>query len=315
MTSFLHHPSALGSRLRRLTEAITGEAASIYALYQIPLRPKWFPVYAALAEQGRLSIVSLAREIGHTHPSVCRIVREMSAAGLVEEARDAQDMRRTMVQLTEAGRALLPSMKEALEDVASATDQLMQETRHNLWRALEEWEERLQGRSLRERTVEQRRARLRRQLRIRPWQEGDEEAFYRLNEQWISAHWELEEHDREVLSHPEHLLEEGGQIFAATLGERVIGVCALVRLHEGPWTHELAKLAVSPEAQGLGAGRALCEAVIDAARADGCKRLFLESNTGLRPAIHLYRSLGFQEVEDTHPHYARGDIQMTLPLA
>lgn len=152
-------------------------------------------------------------------------------------------------------------------------------------------------------------------LCVRPWQADDAEAFYRLNEQWISAHWELEEHDREMLSHPERILEEGGQIFTATLGERIIGVCALIRLHEGPWTHELAKLAVSPEAQGLGAGRALCEAVIAAARADDGQRLFLESNTGLHPAIHLYRSLGFQEIEDAHPHYARGDIQMELTLA
>src|SRR5258708_38731943 len=83
---------ALGSRLRRLSEQRTEQAAGIYDLYQVDLQPKWFPVFYALdpstggqkseegAEPGK-SIMDIAREIGHTHPSVSQIVREMAAKG------------------------------------------------------------------------------------------------------------------------------------------------------------------------------------------------------------------------------------------
>ena len=46
----------------------------------------------------------------------------------------------------------------------------------------------------------------------------------------------------------------------------------------------------------------------------GADKLFLESNTRLKPAIALYRKLGFKELPEYHPAYARGDIQMDLDL-
>ena len=36
---------AIGSRLRMLTEKITVEAASIYKMFGVDLKPKWFPVF------------------------------------------------------------------------------------------------------------------------------------------------------------------------------------------------------------------------------------------------------------------------------
>ena len=53
---------------------------------------------------------------------------------------------------------------------------------------------------------------------------------------------------------------------------------------------------------------------MDKARALGAKSLFLESNTLLKPAIHTYKKLGFRELAEYHPAYARGDIQMELTL-
>ena len=35
---------AIGSRLRMLTDRITNDAAEIYRLYGVDIRPKWFPV-------------------------------------------------------------------------------------------------------------------------------------------------------------------------------------------------------------------------------------------------------------------------------
>jgi len=77
---------------------------------------------------------------------------------------------------------------------------------------------------------------------------------------------------------------------------------------------EIAKLAVDPEARGNGIGDALFSTAIERARSLGAKKLFLESNTLLKPAIGLYRKFGFTELSDYHPAYARGDIQMELNL-
>src|SRR5579872_3349245 len=65
---------ALGSRLRRLSEQMTEQAAAIYDLYQVDLHPKWFPVFYSLSPTEEKSITDIAREIGHTHPSVSQIV-------------------------------------------------------------------------------------------------------------------------------------------------------------------------------------------------------------------------------------------------
>ena len=41
---------AIGSRLRVLTEKLTRDAASIYGLYGVDLKPKWFPVFYSLTD-------------------------------------------------------------------------------------------------------------------------------------------------------------------------------------------------------------------------------------------------------------------------
>ena len=93
-----------------------------------------------------------------------------------------------------------------------------------------------------------------------------------------------------------------------------VGVCALCKMDDPLYDYELAKLAVSPKAQGKGIGLLLCETVVEKAKELGAKRLFLESNTLLKTAIHIYRKLGFKELSEYHPAYERGDIQMELSI-
>ncbi len=60
---------ALGSRLRRLSELLTDQAAEVYTLYEVELQPKWFPVFYVLSSVEEKSITQIAQEIGHSHPS------------------------------------------------------------------------------------------------------------------------------------------------------------------------------------------------------------------------------------------------------
>ena len=61
---------------------------------------------------------------------------------------------------------------------------------------------------------------------------------------------------------------------------------------------EIKRLWVDPTARGLGAGRALVQAVIDLARMGGYRRVILDTHAGrLVAAYNLYRSMGFTECE------------------
>jgi putative acetyltransferase len=150
------------------------------------------------------------------------------------------------------------------------------------------------------------------EIEIRPLQPGEEEAFRALNEQWIAKYFRIEEKDREVLCDPAgKILNQGGHIFFAIAGSIPIGTCALLAMRQGGY--EVAKMAVEEKYRGLGIGRALLEYVLVEARRLGARRLYLETNSALSNAIHLYESMGFRHVDPvqvTPSPYARANVFM-----
>lgn len=60
---------------------------------------------------------------------------------------------------------------------------------------------------------------------------------------------------------------------------------------------EMKRLYVRPEGQGTGAGRLLCEELMQEAKALGYRTMLLDSLRRLEAAVGLYRKLGFAEVE------------------
>jgi len=141
------------------------------------------------------------------------------------------------------------------------------------------------------------------------------EAFYQLNKAWIDRYFTMEPKDHETLGHPErNILEPGGHILVALTGGKPVGVCALLVSDRPGCRFELGKMGVAPEDQGRGIGRALCLAALETARRHGARKVYLESNTILEPAIRLYRSLGFREVDAGASPYKRSNIQMEVVL-
>jgi GNAT superfamily N-acetyltransferase len=141
------------------------------------------------------------------------------------------------------------------------------------------------------------------------------EAFKALNERWISAYFTMEAADYKALDHvDEYIIQNGGHIIVALLDDVPVGVCALIKMNDQIYDFELAKMAVTPEAQGKRIGWLLGQAIIEKAKSLGAKALYLESNTILAPAIQLYRKLGFIEVFGRPTPYERCNIQMELTL-
>jgi DNA-binding MarR family transcriptional regulator len=304
---------ALGSRLRRLSEQMTEQAAGIYDLYQVPLQPKWFPVFYSLSPTGEKSITDIAREIGHTHPSVSQIVRELAVRGYVIEKKGESDGRKNFVLLSPAGQQVLEKMQPQLKDVAAAIGKAMVETQHDLWKAICEWEFLLEQKDLLQRVREEKKLRESARVEIVDYTPEYRQAFRDLNEEWITKYFRMEEGDHKALDHPqENILDKGGHIFMALYKGEAVGTCGLMAMDDGGF--ELAKMAVSPHAQGLGIGYLLGRACIDKARALGAPRVFLESNTTLKAAISLYHKLGFRKVAGPPSPYERANIQMQLLL-
>jgi putative acetyltransferase len=150
---------------------------------------------------------------------------------------------------------------------------------------------------------------------IRPLEtEADAEAFRRLNEEWITRYFVLEEKDREVLGNPRKMiLDKGGQIFMVYSGEQAVGCVALIPMGDGVF--ELSKMAVAPEMRGLGIGRRLLEHVVAEAKKFGARSLFLGSSTKLKNAVHLYEAVGFRHVPAERlpaMEYVRADVFMEM---
>jgi DNA-binding MarR family transcriptional regulator len=302
---------ALGSRLRRLSEQMTEQAAALYDLYQVDLQPKWFPVFYSLAANGEMTITDLAREIGHTHPSVSQIVREMAARGYVIEKKGADDGRKNFVVLSPAGHQLREKMQPQIDDVTAAIEGTMKETHHDLWKAIGEWEFLLEQKSLLQRVRDAKKIRESRKVELVEFEPRYATAFRQLNEEWITTYFRMEESDYKALDHPmEYIIDGGGYIYMALYKGEPVGTCALIRMEDGGY--ELAKMAVSPKAQGLGIGYLLGQACIDKARSLGAYRVYLESNTMLKPAINLYHKLGFRKVAGPPSPYERSNIQMEI---
>ncbi|MVT43511.1 GNAT family N-acetyltransferase [Chitinophaga oryziterrae] len=306
---------ALGSRLRLMTARITDDAAMIYGLYGVEFSPKWFPVFFVLSEDGENTITEIANEIGHSQPSVSKIIQEMTAAGLVQENRESPDKRRNVVALTKKGKKVSERIKVQCADVDAAIESIISEARHNLWEAIEEWEFLLEQKSLLRRVQEQKKLRESKDVQIVNYEDQYQAAFKSLNEEWISTYFQMEEADYKALDNPKgYILDKGGKIFVALYNNEPVGVCALIKMNDPDYDFELAKMAVSPKIQGKSVGWLLGQAVVNAAKELGASRIYLESNTALKPAINLYQKLGFKKVVGRSTPYERCNIQMELQL-
>jgi len=304
---------ALGSRLRRLSEQMTEQASGIYDLYQVDLQPKWFPVFYSLSPTEEKTITDIAREIGHTHPSVSQIVREMAAKGYVIEKKGELDGRKNFVLLSPIGREMREKMQPQIDDVTSAIEKAMKETHHDIWKAIAEWELLLEQKSLLRRVQEEQKMRESRAVKIVDYNPVYQEAFRRLNEEWIRKYFRMEESDHKALDHPqEYIIDKGGHIYIGLYKGEPVAACALIRMDDGGF--ELAKMAVSPKAQGLGIGYLIGKACIEKARELGAHRVYLESNTTLKAAVNLYHKLGFRKSAGAPSPYERCNIQMELML-
>lgn len=298
----------LGSRLKRLAERMQGGAARFVGSLGINVQPTHMGLLAAL-DRAPMTVGELREAVGTSQPGVTRGIGQLIEMGLVESEHRA-DRRQRALRLSREGEALMVRVKlEVWPQLERAVKSVTKDAAGSFLEQVAAIEK-----ALIERPLDLRAAGAPAQLRLREYSSELQQSFYDINAEWISAMFELEPADKQVLEDPQtHILGPGGAILfveASELG--IIGTCALRKT--GPESAELTKMGVKSEARGLKAGEFLLAATIARARQMGIHDLYLLTNSKCAAAIHLYEKLGFEhdaEVMAKHAtRYKRCDVAM-----
>jgi ribosomal protein S18 acetylase RimI-like enzyme len=124
--------------------------------------------------------------------------------------------------------------------------------------------------------------------------------LFRAYADWLAVDLRFQNFERELATLPGAYAPPQGRLLLAKIGGEAVGCVALRPLEPG--ISEMKRLWIEPGFAGAGIGRALAEAIIDAAHDAGYERMRLDTIPERMPAAqHLYRSLGFVEIP---PYYA-----------
>ena len=97
--------------------------------------------------------------------------------------------------------------------------------------------------------------------------------------------------------------QENDYFAVAEVDGQMIG--SIVIVHQPDLVARLRWFLVLPEARGAGLGRRLVEDAMTFCRQKGFKSVMLSTISDLKPAIHLYESVGFRLIEQ-HTHQIWG---------
>lgn len=131
--------------------------------------------------------------------------------------------------------------------------------------------------------------------------------FIQFNKDWIIDNFGfLEKEDIETFEKIDEELADGAMIYFAVENGVALATCMAKPMGNDTW--EICKLASNKQKTHTGCGSAVFGAAVQWAVSHGAKRLFLLSNSKLKPALHIYEKYGFHEIKLDNYEYVRGDI-------
>ncbi len=140
--------TAFGSRLRRLLERLDREVLAVYRGAGHRFEPRWYGVFAALRDDGPLTVGELSQRLGISHPAVSQVRTALEAAGLITGNGDPRDGRRHVLSLTSHGRETAARLAPLWSALAVAVGGMLAEYAPNLPGDLDALERALDERGL-----------------------------------------------------------------------------------------------------------------------------------------------------------------------
>ena len=133
-------------------------------------------------------------------------------------------------------------------------------------------------------------------MRIRAWQPSDGPQIVGLITSIITQEFpgDQKAYPVEDLEHLAETYQGSANAFlVAEEGDRVIGTCGVKA--DGPHSAILRRLFVDPEYRGRGVGHSLLNEALAFCRKKGFREAIIRTSTGMRQAIQLCSSMGFQQ--------------------
>jgi MarR family transcriptional regulator, organic hydroperoxide resistance regulator len=126
----------LGTQLRHLIELLDGAVEAAYVSAGVETRPRYTPVFRALAEREPSTIGDIAAVAGITQPAATQTIALMIKDGLVSARPAPDDARQRLVRLTKKGRDLFPKMQACWAATTLAAESLDRDAPLSLSEAL-----------------------------------------------------------------------------------------------------------------------------------------------------------------------------------
>lgn len=307
---------AFASRLKRLHERLIRDVGRVYEGLGFSFEPRWFLLFYSLSTRKSATITELASSLSQSPAAVNQVAGELLEASLIAEARLRGDDRKRLLKLTSRGRTLASKMIPIWQEIGKATSGLLADSGFDLIAGLAATERALDACSIYDRVRLARGESLTPPIEIVDYRPAFKKHFRDLNYAWLREHFMVEAEDERLLSDPRgKIINRGGAVLFARVGEEVVGTCALIRYSASEF--ELAKMAVHAQWRRRGIGRALVKAAIDRAKRLRCRRLFLLTSEGLPGSVELYQSMGFApraQAEKAASKYQRSTAAMDMAL-
>ena len=126
----------------------------------------------------------------------------------------------------------------------------------------------------------------------------------------------FQDFEGEIANLPGDYAPPRGALLLAHVDGAIAGCCALRPLDSSDYVNaaEMKRLYVRPAFRGLGLGRQLAEAILDAARMAGYDSVLLDTLNDMEIARAMYEELGFSEIPPYYhnplagAHYLKVDL-------
>lgn len=126
----------------------------------------------------------------------------------------------------------------------------------------------------------------------------------------------FQDFEGEIANLPGDYTAPRGALLLAHVDGAIAGCCALRPLDSSDYVNaaEMKRLYVRPAFRGLGLGRQLAEAILDAARMAGYDSVLLDTLNDMEIARAMYEELGFKEIPPYYhnplagAHYLKVDL-------
>ena len=297
--------------LKRISDTMVHSGRQMYKSLGFDIEPNWHTIFLLLEKHGTLSVTEIAGKLKFAHPSIISIVEKMRANGYLESYTNPDDKRKQQYKLTEKAVENLPKYKELWLCGVKGIQELF--NFDILSNELEKLEDALTEKSFKDRTLENYLPA--KEITIVPFSDQYSDDFASINYEWLNQYFAIEEHDREILDYPrENIIDKCGQILIALNSKKqAVGTVALINYGNG--VYELSKMGVRPGYKGFKIGNKLMEAALAWTKQNKAKKVFLETNTSLEPAVNLYKKFGFKEIPlDPNSPYRRANFKMEIQM-